>query len=190
VPKSQIFGIETDLVVRPTAGLTLTGSASYLKTKVNEYTATTVFGNILGSGYGSAGTPYNFAGNRLPFAPTWSLTGDIDYRVPTGNGGSFFVGGSVNYRSDVDAYIGGSTIRSPGAPNRTTKALPFRIDSYTLVDARIGYEFPGDRLTISAWGKNVFNAFNVQNVISYNDIITQAVGQPVTYGVSLKVKWK
>jgi len=190
VPKSQIFGIETDLVVRPTAGLTLTGSASYLKTKVNEYTATTVFGNILGNGYGSAGTKFNFAGNRLPFAPTWSLTGDIDYRVPTGNGGSFFVGGSVNYRSDVDAYIGGSTIQSPGAPNRTTKALPFRIDSYTLVDARIGYEFPGDRLTISAWGKNVFNAFNVQNVISYNDIITQAVGQPVTYGVSLKVKWK
>jgi iron complex outermembrane recepter protein len=36
----------------------------------------------------------------------------------------------------------------------------------------------------------VFNGFNVQNVISYNDIITQAVGQPVTYGVSLKVKWK
>ncbi|WP_176593216.1 MULTISPECIES: TonB-dependent receptor [Sphingobium] len=187
VPKSHIFGVETDLVVRPVSGLTLTGSASYLKTKVDEYTATTVFGNIGGPNHNQ---PFNFAGNRLPFAPSWSLTGDVDYRIATGNGGSVFVGGSVNYRSDVDAYIGGSILRIPGAPARSIKPYPFRIDGYTLVDARIGYDFPGDRLTISAWGKNIFNQFNVQNVISYNDIITQATGMPTTYGVSLKVRFK
>ena len=190
VPKSHIFGVETDVVLRPVSGLTLSGSASYLKTKVDEYTATTVFGNILGSGYGSAGTKYNFAGNRLPFAPSWSLTGDIDYRVPTGNGGTVFVGASASYRSDVDAYIGGSSLKIPPAPYRSIKTFPFRIDGYTIVDARIGYEFPGDRISISAWGKNVFNKFNVQNIISYNDIITQATGMPATYGVSLRVKWK
>ena len=68
--------------------------------------------------------------------------------------------------------------------------MPFKIDGYALVDARIGYEFPGDRITVSAWGKNVFNTYHVQNVISYNDIITQAVGQPATYGISLKVRWQ
>ena len=190
VPKSHIFGVETDLVIRPVQGLTLSGSGSYLKTKVEQYTATTVFGNILGNGYGTAGTPYNFAGNRLPFAPSWSLTGDIDYRVTLGNGGTAFIGASANYRSDVDAYIGGSALQIPAAPYRSIKTYPFRIDGYTLVDARIGYEFPGDRITISAWGKNVFNKFNVQNIISYNDIITQATGMPTTYGVSVKVKWK
>ena len=50
--------------------------------------------------------------------------------------------------------------------------------------------FPGERLTVSAFGKNVFNNFNVQNVISYNNIITQATGMPATYGVSLKVRLK
>lgn len=187
VPKSHIFGVETDLVVRPTSQLTLTGSASYLKTKVDEYTATTVYGNIAGPNHDQQ---YNFAGNRLPFAPSWSLTGDIDYRIPTGNGGNTFIGASVNYRSAVDAYIGGSSLHIPGAPYRTTKNYPFLIDGYALVDARIGYEFPGDRLTISAWGKNVFNKFHVLNVISYNDIITQATGMPSAYGVSLKVRWK
>lgn len=179
VPKSHIFGIEADVVVRPAAGLTLTGSASYLKTKVDEYSGITVFG-----------AQKNFAGSRLPFAPSWSLVGDIDYRIPTASGGAVFVGGGVNYRTYVDAYIGGSDLQIPNnGVNRWLNRVPFKIDGYALVDARIGYDFPGDRLTVSAWGKNVFNTFNVQNVISYNNIITQATGQPSTYGVSLKVRW-
>jgi len=179
VPKSHIFGIEADMVVRPTDGLTLTGSASYLKTKVDRYSGTTVFGADM-----------DFADSRLPFAPKWTLVGDIDYRVPVGDDGEVFVGGAIHYRSSVDAYVGGSVLTIPdNGVNRWTTPLPFKIDGYTLVDARLGYQFPGDRITISAWGKNVFNKFHVENVISYNDIITQAVGQPASYGVTLKVKW-
>ena len=179
VPKSHIFGVEADVTLRPVAGLTLTGSASYLKTKVDEYSGITVFG-----------AQKNFAGSRLPFAPTWSLVGDLDYRIPTSSGGEVFLGGSVNYRTYVDAYIGGSELEIPNnGVNRWLNRVPFRIDGYALVDARIGYDFPGKRLTVSAWGKNIFNTFNVQNVISYNNIITQATGQPATYGVSLKVRW-
>ena len=180
VPKAHIFGVEADMTVRPLAGLTFTGAASYLKTKVDEYSGITVFGD-----------QKNFAGSRLPFAPSWSLVGDVDYRIPTSSGGEFFVGAGVSYRTFVDAYIAGSQLRIPdNGVNRWINRLPFRIDGYALVDARIGYTFPGERLTVSAWGKNVFNTFNVQNVISYNDIITQATGQPATYGVSLKVRMK
>ena len=180
VPKSHIFGVEGDVVIRPVEGLTLTGSASYLKTKVDRYAGVSVFG-----------VDTDFAGSRLPFAPKWTLVGDIDYRIPTGSGGSFFVGAAVNYRTSVDAYVGGSALEIPdNGVNRWTKRVPFKIDGYALVDARLGYEFPGDRITVSLWGKNVFNTFNVQNVISYNDIITQSVGEPATYGVSLKVRWQ
>ena len=180
LPKSHIFGVEADVVLRPTDGLTVTGSASYLKSKVDRYAGTNVFG-----------AQTDFAGSRLPFAPKWTLAGDIDYRVPVGTGGTFFVGGAVSYRSSVDAYVGGSTLEIPdNGLNRWISRVPFKIDGYALVDARIGYEFPGDRITVSAWGKNVFNTYHVQNVISYNDIITQAVGQPATYGISLKVRWQ
>ncbi len=178
VPKSYIFGVEAEVTVRPTAGLTLSGSMSYLKTKVKEYSGITVFG-----------VQKDFSGSRLPFAPSWSLVGDIDYRVPTGAGGEVFVGAGVNYRTYQDAYIAGSDLQIPdNGVNRWLNRTPFRIDGYALVDARIGYTFPGERLTVSAWGKNVFNTFNVQNVISYNNIITQATGMPATYGVSLKVR--
>ncbi len=180
VPKSHIFGVEFDATVRPTAGLTLSGSASYLSTRVDEYSGITVFG-----------VQNDFAGSRLPFAPTWSLVGDIDYRMPTGAGGEVFVGAGINYRTYQDAYIAGSQLQIPdNGVNRWLNRTPFRIDGYALVDARIGYTFPGERLTVSAFGKNVFNAFNVQNVISYNNIITQATGMPATYGVSLKVRLK
>lgn len=180
LPKSHIFGIEADLTARPVTGLTLTGSASYLKTKVDRYSGTSVFG-----------VDTNFAGSRLPFAPSWTLVGDLDYRIPMGTGGAVFVGGSVNYRTSVDTYVGGSSLAIPdNGVNRWTKRVPFRIDGYALFDARLGYEFPGDRVTASLWGKNVFNQYHVQNIISYNDAITQAVGMPATYGVSLNVKWR
>ena len=180
VPKSHIFGVEADVSVRPAAGLTLSGSASYLKTKVDKYSGITVFG-----------AQKDFAGSRLPFAPSWSLVGDVDYRIATGSGGELFVGGDINYRTYVDAYIGGSELSIPNnGVNRWLNRVPFRIEGYALVDARAGYTFPGQRLTVSAWGKNVFNTFNVQNVISYNNIITQATGQPATYGLSLRVRWQ
>ncbi|MGD9664699.1 MAG: TonB-dependent receptor [Novosphingobium sp.] len=179
LPKSHIFGVETDVVVRPTSGLTLTGSASYLKSKVDRYSGTSVFG-----------VDTDFKGNPLPFAPKWTLVGDIDYRLPTASGGELFAGAAVNYRSKVDTYVGGSTLAIPdNGVNRWIERVPFNIDGYTLVDARLGYQFPGERLTASLWAKNVFDKYHVQNVISYNDIITQSTGQPRTYGVTLKVKW-
>jgi iron complex outermembrane receptor protein len=117
--------------------------------------------------------------------------GDLDYRLPTANGGAFFMGGAVSYRTSVDAYVGGSKLAIPdNGVNRWSRSIPFKIDGYALVDARLGYDFPGDRVTASVWGKNIFNKYHVQNVISYNDIITQSTGMPSTYGVSLKVRWK
>lgn len=178
VPRSSIFGVEADVSIRPTTGLTLTGSASYLSTKVKEYSGITVFG-----------VQKDFAGSRLPFAPTWSLNGDIDYRIPTASGGEVFVGAGVNYRTYQDAYIAGSDLQIPdNGVNRWLNRTPFRIDGYALVDGRLGYTFPGDKVTVSAWGKNLFNTFNVQNIISYNNIITQATGMPAMYGFSLRVR--
>jgi outer membrane receptor protein involved in Fe transport len=180
VPKSHIFGIEADVVARPVQGLTLTGSGSYLKTKIDNYSSISVFG-----------VPTDFAGKRLPFAPELTLVGDIDYRVQTTSGGSIFMGGTVNYRTSVDAYVGGRNIEFPTTPGfRSLYKYPFLIDGYTTVDARLGYDFPGEKVTLSVWGKNIFNTYSIQNSISYNDIITRSTGMPVTYGLSLKVRFQ
>lgn len=179
VPESHIYGFEADVTARPMAGLTLTGSVSYLKSEVDQYSGTDIYG-----------AARDFAGNDLPFAPEWTLIFDADYAIPLSNDDEFFVGATVNYRTEADTYIGGGTIPFPNrADARTLSRFPFVIDGYTLVDARIGYRFPGQQLTISAWGKNIFNAFNVQNIVSYSDAIVRQVGEPATYGVTLGYKF-
>nr|WP_217895286.1 TonB-dependent receptor [Sphingomonas sp. CDS-1] len=181
IPKSHIIGAEADLIFRPISGLTLTGSGSYLKTKVDRYESINTYGQLT-----------DFSGDRLPFAPSWTLIGDVDYRIPLSDGGTIFLGGTVNYRSSADAYVGASRIEFPVGSNnsRTLLTRPYRIDGYTIVDARIGYEFPGDRVSVSAWGKNLFDTFNIQNAISYGPVAVRATGMPRTYGISLNVRWK
>ena len=179
VPKSHIFGAEADIVAKPLPGLTLTGSASYLKTKVDTYTSTDNYGRV-----------QDFAGNRLPFAPKWTLIFDGDYRTKLANGAEIFMGATVNYRTSQDAYIGASTLTIPAsAMARTLSPTPFVIDGYTTVDARLGYTFPGDQFTLSVWGKNLTNTDYATNKVSNNDVIVEQPGMPVTYGVSLKASF-
>src|SRR3546814_13151881 len=73
VPKSRIFGIDTDLTVRPTRDLTLTGAVTYLDTRIREYT-----------GYDGVPTIVDFAGSDLPFAPRWNYSVDAHFSPPIG----------------------------------------------------------------------------------------------------------
>lgn len=180
VPESTVYGFETDVLWRATEGLTLSAAATWLDTEIDEYTATNVFGT----------ENYDFAGNELPFAPELSFMGDIDYQLSLSNGGILSAGATVTYRSSVDAYPAGGTLQVPdNGVNRWTDRVPFEIDSYTIVDARLAYAFPGDRMVISAWAKNVSDEFYVTNVISYNNAITRTVGMPATYGVAFTMNW-
>jgi hypothetical protein len=36
----------------------------------------------------------------------------------------------------------------------------------------------------------VFNAFNILNIVSNNDVVVRQVGQPATYGISFGYKWQ
>lgn len=180
VPKSNILGFETDFVIKPVSGLTLTAAATYLETEIEEYTGTNVFGV----------ENYSFEGSDLPFAPEWSLVGDIDYQIPLSSGALVSMGVSTRYRSNVDAYPAGSELEIPdNGVNRWTQRVPFKIDGYALVDARLRYTLPGDRVTFSAWAKNLTDEFYVTNVISYNNAITRMAGMPRTYGLEVNMRW-
>lgn len=180
VPESEVFGIETDIVMRPSDGLTVTAAATYLETEIKKYSATNVFGEL----------DYDFAGNDLPFAPEWSFVGDIDYRMPLSSGANLAMGATVSYRSSVDAYAAGSVLQVPdNGVNRWSDRVPFEIDDYALVDARLAYTFASGDITLSAYAKNVFDEFYVSNVISYNNAITRTVGMPRTYGVAFTMNW-
>lgn len=182
VPKSRIFGLETDLTVRPVEGLTLSGSVTYLDSKIKRFTGVNV-----------RGATNNFAGDAIPFTPKWSYGANIDYRVETAGGGTPFIGASITGRSSSDAALGGSRIAFSNGPNaRLAPGITrlYKLNGYTTVDGRIGYEAPDEAWKLTVWGKNIFNENYYTNVITSSDSVARFAGRPSTYGFTIGFKVK
>lgn len=180
VPKSRIVGLEGDISMVVAPGLTIGGGATYLDTKIQQYSGTSYLG-VTG----------DFAGSQLPFAPKWSYSLNADYRYAMQGGGASFAGISVVGRSTQDTTIGGSSIVVPVSPfNYVEPGLvhPFVTKAYALVDLRAGYESPGGQWTFTVWGKNVFNKYYWNNAVVLGDNIVRYAGHPATYGVKISVK--
>jgi iron complex outermembrane recepter protein len=184
VPKSRIYGLESDLTVRPVHGLTLGGAATYLNTRVQRYT--NAFDQF---GVG----PRDLSGNKLPYAPKFSYTFDAEYRWELTNGGTPFAGTSVAGRSSQDTTIGGSTIVVP-ADRPATQFVPglvhpLKTAPYATLDLRLGYEAANGAWRVMAFGKNVLNKYYWNNVTAgLGDSVERYSGMPATYGVTVGFK--
>ena len=168
VPKSTITGVELEVTVYPTDGLTLTASGQYLDAKIDEF-----------SGLDSAGVLRNFAGTRVPNTPKFEFSFNGDYRFPISETVNGFVGAGVLHRSSTIADVGGALVQPAFIPNEEL----YRIKDYTLVDARFGLE--KDNWKVTVWGKNILNTYYWNSVYSSFDAVTRYTGRPATYGVTL-----
>ncbi len=163
VPRSHVIGAEMQLVAKPIDGLAVDVSATYVDAQIDEFIgfdARARFGD-------QAGTPF-------PFAPTWQANGNLDYRFPIGEV-TGFVGGSLTYNSQTYAGVGAIGT--------------LRIDAFTLLDLRAGFELAKGAYRIWAWGKNVTDEYYWSNVFANGNAIARFVGQPATYGVSLSARF-
>ena len=90
---ARVYGIETDVQVRPAKGVTLSASGAY-----NDSALTSNFGN-LGKG--------NFAptGTRLPVQPKFKMSATARYEFPVGSIGAF-VQGSMNTQTNATSLLG------------------------------------------------------------------------------------
>lgn len=194
VPKSKVLGAEAELTVRPTRGLTLGGSVTYLDSKVltkngNRFVGPTAYGNSCTTAAGAPG-PCDFTGSELPFTPNWSYSLNLDYRHDLGSG-SLILGADLRGQSTSVSTLNGRSIQfrkltnDRNAPNI---GQPFVIPAYATVDARLGYEFADKRYKVLFWGKNVFNKYYVTNAAHYLDTTVRFTGMPATFGVTLSIK--
>ncbi|MEO1244311.1 MAG: TonB-dependent receptor [Pseudomonadota bacterium] len=111
----------------------------------------------------------DFSGNRLQQAPENSYSLALDYVQDFGM--STLSGGlSVTYQDDY--FTGASNIPQ------------FRIDSYSLVNARLGWAWGGGRWSVQAWGKNLGDEDFVR-IRGTSGAIAEYYGPPRTYGVNL-----
>lgn len=176
VPKSYILGVEGELVLRPAEGLTLTGSASYLKTKVTSNYSTTPDGQAV---YNASGYTGNFKGSELPYTPKFSANADMQYEFPVSSSIKAFAGGTLTYQTRQN-----TTFHNAALP-----ADEFEIPGYALVDARLGVASSDDRWRATLYARNLTNKSYVTAVSTFLDTLIRYRGKPSVYGISLSYKY-
>lgn len=164
VPKSSVKGAELSVAARPTEGLDLTLSATYLDAKVKQYI-----------GVNGIGTVANFAGTPLPFSSKWQTAATADYRWDLSGGYKASVGATLTSHSSTFSVVGGGDVA--------------RVDPYALLDIRAAVTSPDQRLQLSIWGRNVTDKYYWTNVVNVYDTSVRYTGQPVTYGATISFRY-
>lgn len=175
IPKSDVKGFEIEMNIRPTRGLVINNTFTYLDAKIKRFT-----------GINAAGVSAVFDGADVPYTPKYQFGSNIDYDFPVSDRLKGFVGSSLNFRSKTVATIGGET-NPPGAVPQSK--IIFGIGSYALLDLRAGVGSSDDRWRVSVWGKNVLNEYYWNNVVAAFDTIGRYAGKPATYGVSVSFRY-
>lgn len=176
IPKSRVFGAEADIAIRPVDGLSLSAAVTYLDSKITDYTAINVVGV----------EDFDHSGSPLPFTPEWSGSFNVDYRHQA-DGGTPFVGLTVNARSSADSVIAARDIdylNTVGSFAKPGVDCVFCIKGYATVDARLGYEEEDGRWRVMVWGKNIFDKYYWTSVHQSYDGASRFAGMPATYGVT------
>ncbi|MEL1263966.1 TonB-dependent receptor [Pseudoxanthomonas putridarboris] len=187
IPEVTSEGLDAEILWQPRGvpGLMLQGGLMY---------ADTTFGDNIPGGDFAVGTPlsssgalYKLPGATMPFAPEWSGSASLTYEWDFSNNltGRFNIG--AKYMSD---YNTGSDLD-----------VEKHQDSYTILNARIGFGDSAGRWTVELWGTNITDEEYVQvgfdgplqNLFpdpgnpfnTYNAFL----GAPRMYGVTLRVRY-
>lgn len=164
VPKSEAYGIEGELTVRPARSLTLVGNALWLKTRVKGYIGTN-----------AAGKPQNFDGARFIYSPEWTLSGTAFFDQPVSNDLNITANTSVRYQSRQTTIF-------------ETNPL-YDIIPYATVNAGLGVKASDDSWALSIWGRNLFDKYYWTAVASNANIVVRFPGQVRTYGASASFRF-
>jgi iron complex outermembrane recepter protein len=167
---AKAYGVEATLTVAATRELTLRASAAW------EHTEFTSFPNAASFLIGPSGNlnqEIDATGERLPRAPKWVASGGFDYRVDLGGGGKLLASADAYYNSGF-TWVVGTGIREP---------------SYFLLNATVGYLFPGEKLSLTAFGTNLTDKHYAVNKLITPVSIAVRDAAPRMYGIRLRWRY-
>lgn len=178
VPKSQVWGAEFELGVRPIEGLSAHVAGTYLQSKIKTYNG------VVGRSVDPATNLFvpvtaDYSGVELAFAPKFQITGTIDYEQPVSQNLIGSIGVNVNAQTKSYALL---ALAEADKEN-------YAINGRAIFGATMGLRSNDGRYALSIWGKNIFNKYYVTNsVLGYDNQIRYA-GRPAEYGVSFSFKF-
>jgi iron complex outermembrane recepter protein len=162
---------EVDALIKPIGELNL--SVDYLSAKFTQFlgqlTTYQPTGSLL--------APYNFAGNSLIQAPSWSMSGGLEHNWDLANRG--VLTGRIQTSFRTAQYFSNYNFEDS------------RQGAYSLTDAFIQYTAPGGRYLFQVYGRNLQNTTYLTYALEDGTAraYKYAFGAPRTFGAKLTVKF-
>ncbi len=166
VPKSRINGAEVSLTGQVTRAVRLSLSANYTDGEVTRSFDT----------YNPFGVLLDINGNRLPNAPRWQASADVEYDFFPDGRWQPYVGAGLNYQSESDAIFGAGP--------------EFELPKRTLIDLKAGVQTDDGRWSVQVFGRNITNEYYSINVARQIDTVVRFAGFPATYGVNVRFRFR
>jgi iron complex outermembrane receptor protein len=152
--KAHTQGVELEGRYRPMSGLQFIAGFGYARSVVDDWETT------------SGGTPVDYSGNKVPWAPEYTYNLGVSYQRENG---LFIVADLLG--TGEQYYDAANELKS---------------DGYETVNLRIGYQ--REDLDVSVWTKNLLDEeYEVKKVASGGNTLAED-GAPRTYG--LTVNWR
>lgn len=188
VDESEVTGVELDLQWVPVEGLTLAAATSWLDTEITD-----------GIGFNQKSQKLDLEGSELPFTPEFEAFVSAKYEWSIGHGLGALVAVDASYTDDANTDVegnGDSTLPAslpafgidiPAGPYEYDDS--YVIDSYTLVNARLGLQSEDGKWKGYAWGRNLTDEFYTSTTLQNNRSVSRYPGIGRTYGVTFEYYW-
>ncbi len=181
---ADIIGVEFDIDLRPFEGLgppILDGFNLFLSFAWLE-SSYTDFVNVIKSSPGgvppvTVTTTIDFSGAQLVNSPEFSFIGYAQWVLPT-DYGTFVPRFDWSFKDDVFFSPENSELVGQSA--------------LWIMNLRLSYQMPGENIEISGWVENLTDqtyTVDVFNLSRFRGSILYAIGDPRTYGVTMKVSF-
>jgi outer membrane receptor protein involved in Fe transport len=175
---ANVLGVELEVQASPFPGVFIQSGVGWLDTEFIDFQVTKrVFASPMAATAGIR--TFDYSGNPLIAAPEWSWSGIVEYTLPW-----FEQYGSVtpafdwSYRSDT--FLDPQALEAISQP------------AYWLLNARLAYRTPDQRIEIAAWVRNFLDQeyrVDVFDISRQFSTVLEVWGDPRTFGITISYAW-
>jgi len=168
--KARVYGGEIEAAASPVDNLTVRATAAYTHSEYRSFPNATIFCPIGAPAFGNRSIALG-AVNPCTGRPSTGASGNQLIRTP-----EFTASLSGEYHVDLaSGALDLSATASYSGPFYWDPGNRLREDAYVLVNGEIAYTFPGEKLRVALWGRNLLNE-------EYSIYVTEAAaGDSVAY---------
>jgi len=170
VPDADINGVELEVTARPTEGLTLAASATWLDANLGSFTSVDPADSILKT----------FSDSDLPRSPEFQYSVSAEYAHPIGNALTGSLRADFSWRDDQFFSIFNNPLS--------------RQESYGLLNLNASIESVSGHWALSAFGTNITDKRYLENgfvspILPGVPMNLGSIGEPRMYGVTLSYRY-